>query len=772
MDEEAKFGPVLHRLSFAQAIEQELLSDYRVVIVGVDNATYKSWADRAKFVTRNGQSVTDARTLAGQIGLAKSMRRFDLRRMITFHSRISAARNFSVELPDVIAWMPRNQRPSGTIGAEYVTGTMPTGERNRRLARLAEQQSQSRALLCNVRCLAEGVDVPTLDGVAFIDPRRSEVDIVQAVGRAIRKAENKKIGTVVLPVFVDTEDEPSQVLDQSVFKPVWDVLKALRSHDDELGRELDNLRSERGRLGTSGRLPSKIVIDIPTTVGIEFAQRFEARLVDATTAPWEYFFGLLTAFVARERQARVPQDHIEAGIRLGRWVNSVRNSYAAGQLSAERVARLEALPGWSWDLLTDRWEMNFALLAAFVAREGRARVPRHHVENGVRLRTWVNSQRRSYNKERLGPERVARLEALPGWSWNEIEDNWEDNFALLNAFVAREGHARVMLPHVEDGAPLGKWARTQRRFHKTGRLSAERIACLEALPGWTWDAIGGLWEKRFAVLERFVAREGHPLVPRKHREDGIRLGQWVNLQRTHHTNGVLAVSRAARLESLPGWTWTPIADRWMDSFDLLNEFVAREGHSRVPRGHIENGYRLGAWVSTQRSFYRDGRLSAERAARLEALPGWTWRPDAARWEEAFGQLEEFVKREGHFRVLRGHADNGTQLVSWINAQRQFHKAGRLSAERTARLEALPGWTWRPDAARWEEAFGQLEEFVKREGHFRVPRGHADNGTQLIVDQQPATVSQGGATVDGTNRAPRGTSRMDLASAAVTHRRAN
>jgi predicted helicase len=101
---------------------------------------------------------------------------------------------------------------------------MDAGKRSRLIRRLAARDDGERGLLSNARCLAEGVDVPTLDGVAFIDPRRSEVDIVQAVGRAIRKADNKKIGTVVIPVFIDTDANPEVALSSSVFKPVWDVI--------------------------------------------------------------------------------------------------------------------------------------------------------------------------------------------------------------------------------------------------------------------------------------------------------------------------------------------------------------------------------------------------------------------------------------------------------------------------------------------------------------------------------------------------------------------
>jgi predicted helicase len=455
MDDKAVFGPVFHRLTFAQAIEQDLLSDYQVVIVGVDDATYQAWAEHGKYVTRDGTRVTDARTLASQIGLAKAIRKFDLRRVITFHSRVATARQFSNEMPDVIAWMPSRQRPTGRIHADYVSGKMSTGERRRRLSRLANPPPRERSLLSNARCLAEGVDVPTLDGVAFVDPRRSEIDIVQAVGRAIRLAPDKELGTIVVPVFIGSKGEADTVLNQSMFKPVWDVLKALRSHDDELAEQLDALRAERGRTGTSGRLPGKIVVDLPTAVGVTFAEHFSARLVDATTATWEYLFGKLEAFVRREGNAGVPPRHIEDDVQLGNWVTTQRVFHKNGLLSTSRAERLEALPGWSWEPRTERWEDTFEMLKAFVAREGDAQVPDGYVEGDVNLGDWVVTQRIFYKNGRLSASRTARLESIPGWSWDPIADQWEAMFVLLEAFVEREGHARVPVDHIEDDVPLG-----------------------------------------------------------------------------------------------------------------------------------------------------------------------------------------------------------------------------------------------------------------------------------------------------------------------------
>jgi predicted helicase len=158
---------------------------------------------------------------------------------------------------------------------------MTSGERDRRLNQLRAVSDGERAVLSNARCLAEGVDVPTLDGVAFIDPRRSQVDVVQAVGRAIRKAEDKTVGTVVIPVFVDEEGDAEQALEASEFDRVWQVVRALRDHDEVLAEELDEVRRELGRTGTLGQRPGKLVLDLPTTVGESFARAFDAKLTSS-----------------------------------------------------------------------------------------------------------------------------------------------------------------------------------------------------------------------------------------------------------------------------------------------------------------------------------------------------------------------------------------------------------------------------------------------------------------------------------------------------------
>ncbi|MGO9747678.1 MAG: Helicase associated domain protein [Mycobacterium sp.] len=720
MNDPAKFGTVFHRLTFGEAIRRKLLTDYQVAVVGVDDATYREWAEKGTLVKRDGKP-TDARTLASQIGLAKAMRKYDLRRVISFHSLISRARRFASEFPEVVEWMPARQRPKGALWTNYASGEMTAGERHIRLQRLRQLDDGERGLLANARCLSEGVDVPTLDGVAFIDPRHSEVGIVQAVGRAIRLAEDKTVGTIVIPVFINTETDAATALEDSSFKNVWDVIKALRAHDEELSEQIDSFRRELGRTG-GARIPDKIHLDVSTAVGADFAAAFDVRLVEKTSARWEFWYGLLEKYTAEHETAWVPVEYVTDGYALGRWASVQRGLYLKGKLTDDRRDKLESLPGWSWDVLSDKWDFWIGLMNQFVAEHGHANVPIPYMVGEHNLRSWVATQRGLYRRGELSEERIRDLEALTGWTWDILEDNWTQHYIALKGFAEREGHARPPQRYVENGLRLGQWVAVQRNYRET--VSPERVALLEALPGWSWNPFEDKWEEGFTSLLRFVRREGHAGVPKDHIEDGSNLGRWTSHQRAKR--GSLSRDRRKRLEALPGWNWDLRADMWQRKFNLLREFQRREGHALVPQGHVEDRVKLGAWVQEQRT--NRAKLSKERRKLLESVPGWTWDPHGESWERGFAALTQFANREGHARVPQGHMESGLNLGGWVTEQRSNRQ--KMCDKRRARLESVRGWSWNAVEDSWMEHLELLRAFAAREGHTRVPVDHVESNRKL------------------------------------------
>ena len=198
---------------------------------------------------------------------------------------------------------------------------------------------------------------------------------------------------------------------------MWDVLKALRAHDEELGEQLDELRRAMATKGSRLVLPGKIHVDIPERVNAAFAKAFDIRLVEQTTSSWEFWFGLLAKFVKDRGDARVPYLYTVDGYRLGGWVKEQRISYIEGILHTERRRRLEEMPGWSWHPHSDDWEEGFGQLQSYIEHYGHAHVPQSFAVDGFRLGRWVMKQRGRTPK---GDWKQIATPAgeLPGWTWD------------------------------------------------------------------------------------------------------------------------------------------------------------------------------------------------------------------------------------------------------------------------------------------------------------------------------------------------------------------
>jgi hypothetical protein len=197
-------------------------------------------------------------------------------------------------------------------------------------------------------------------------------------------------------------------------------------------------------------------------------------------AKWERNFGLLSAYRAREGHADVPHSHEEKkeeeeeGVKLGSWLNTQRMAFKAGKLDQAQQKRLTSL-GVTWNTFEARWGRNYCLLSVYRAREGHADVPHSHEQVGVKLGTWLNTQRMAFKAGELSQARQERLKML-GVEWNLFDATWERNFDVLLAYRAREGNADVPQSQKEEGAKLGGWLKNQRQAFKEGKWTGHIVS--------------------------------------------------------------------------------------------------------------------------------------------------------------------------------------------------------------------------------------------------------------------------------------------------------
>lgn len=626
MDDTEVFGPRVADLDLAQAIEAGIVADYRVVIAVVDAATLRS--------LRRSAPETDPSLVSGAVALLRTMREYDVRAVLSYHSRIARARNFAALVSAVASELNSDERPSGPGFAAWVSGSTAAHQRSAALSRLASA-GDGWALVANARCLNEGVDVPRVDGIAICDPKTSNVDVAQAVGRALRPSAGK-VATIVLPVLADGDE-----IDVSSRSVAGSVLRVLRGHDRRLGLSFDRARRQLGREARVPELAFTVTIAVPPGVPRTVVDRLRIELVREASPAFDEMFGLLEHWVQTHGHAAVPQSHIATRAdgtpaALGHWVTTQRQMYRSGRLALEREAALEALPGWVWQPLEDRFTKQLSALRMYVDDHGG--LPNlKAVFSGVKIGQFVNVVRTAYASGSLAEDKVRALEEIPGWTWDVREASWRRMFERLREFSAVAGHAR---PSSADQPALGRWVSKQRVAWKAGSLSRMRVAELESLPGWVWHERDAAWE---AGLEAFLSWSAeHPgqLPTQDVEHHGVRVGGWVAKQRSRFAAGRLEKNREVRLTSVPGWEWSPLDSVFENRIQELVAFREEHGHCLVP----DDGSALGSFVYQMRLRHRRGLLQSDRVLRLEQFDGWEWDGRTARRRRSQLHVQKVERR--------------------------------------------------------------------------------------------------------------------------------
>lgn len=267
MDDEAIYGQEIYRIGFGEAVEKDLLTDYKVLILTLSEKDVPPAVQQMIADGENEINTDDASKLIGTInalskqvlgdqGIIKETDPEPMRRAVAFCQSIKVSKKitaiYNTATEAYIDSLPAEQKEKmSAVASKHVDGTMSAPERDELLGWLKEASEPGECrILTNVRCLSEGVDVPSLDAVLFLSARNSEVDVVQSVGRVMRKAPGKKYGYIIIPVVVPYTVEAEKALDDNErYKVVWTVLNALRAHDDRFNATVNKIELNKQRPG-------------------------------------------------------------------------------------------------------------------------------------------------------------------------------------------------------------------------------------------------------------------------------------------------------------------------------------------------------------------------------------------------------------------------------------------------------------------------------------------------------------------------------------------
>ena len=750
MDDEKIFGKIFHSLTFAEAINHKppLLSPYQIVIIGVEDPEVEKIISNRELVKfKETESFTDAERLATLISFLKSVRDYKLKNIITFHSRVNRAEKFSNDLTKIKTNLNDDYLKKINLFSNFVKGTMPTFERKKKLDQLRNIKKNETRILSNAKCLSEGVDVPALDGVAFIDPKNSQIDIIQAIGRAIRLNKNKKIGTIILPVFLNKKEDPDKILESSNYKKIWWVINALKSHDSNLVDELDKIRTKLGKKKISSDgpiLPPEIILDIPRTLDDRFYKAFKTRIIEKSTQSWFFWYGLLQNYVEKNNTSRVNAEYItKDNHKLGQWVSTQRDKDIRKKLDKKKIDLLESLPKWSWDVKSDHFDEMFVYLKEYVDEFGNSKIHKDFKnKNGVALGKWVSAMRDrhkkdfKFNKTKKYKERVKRLENLPGWSWDVEGDRWNEGFNHLINYVEEFGTAVVSKKYInKSGFKLGTWVYNRQRHRNNKKFDNEKKKLLEDLPGWVWSNQAESWNKGLSELKKHVKITGDAnILTTFVTKDGFNLGSWVRGRR--RARKTLSKEKKYILEALPGWSWISSTTQEIQNRSFvqgtkeLNEYIKKFNHCLVPNTYeTNNGFKLGIWVSNIRVKYKKKKIDKIKIKTLNNIKGWMWAVRTEVWEKNFEQLNNYINEFGNAMVQISYVTkDGFKLGEWVHNQRRNIKLGSKNPkiiDRHAKLQKLNGWTNDVVDELWNQNFKVLLKYVEKFGHASPPKRYVD-----------------------------------------------
>jgi hypothetical protein len=607
MDDEAVYGKRAHTLTFGDAVAKGIICPYKVLITLIDKQQVDDFSLKNGITLVEGDSVK-AKWVARQIAVSSAIKHTNATKIITFHSRVKTAREFaSDEIYGIKKFIDH-------FDVFHVHGKQKSNERKDTISKF---RKATRSIITNAKCLTEGVDVPAVDMVAFVDPRHSKIDIAQAVGRAMRKPRggDKKVGFIVVPIFSEDTSENSleNAIESEDFDDVALILNSLLEQDEELVEIIKELKQAKGRSQgfNPQRIKDKLEVIGPRIGLEELTNSIYVEVIDRLGRSWDEWYGRLIKFKEIEGHCRVNDNYVDGTYRLGKWVQKQRTK--KNTLDDIHLKKLDDI-GFIWDARLDNWQEGFDALIEYKNEYGDCLVPALYKVDNFYLGRWVSNQRT--RKNITAENRIALLNAI-GFVWDVLNANWLTNFKALVKYVDREGSCNISSKYCDNNLKLGLWVSHQRKNKE--QLTIEQIDDLNSLH-FIWDPLSEKWEQGFRALSKFNKREEHCVVPDQWVEDDFNLGTWVGVQRTRFNSGILSSLRKDHLDKL-GFIWNVKSSQWEQKYQLLVKFKDSQGHCNVPQKYQVDNVQLGSWVSTQRA--NKFKLSGEQISRLNQL-GFAW----------------------------------------------------------------------------------------------------------------------------------------------------
>jgi len=541
MDHADIFGPTVYRLGMAEAIERGILADYQVLLPVVDTDAadlHAILSSRYRGTTAHHDGLRNA---AVQVAVLRAIVEQGLRRVLVFHNRIALAEAFAGTLPETARQLPAPLHHPH-LWARAIHSQHSAEERRLLLEDFGTLDAACK-VLSNVRVLNEGVDMPDVDGVVFIDPRYSLIDAIQAIGRGLRQPPGAgKKTTLVIPVYLHSGTATADLMRDSAFANMITLLQALRAHDETF---MDRIALPVRSAGSAVSAQRSAFYAQPERA-VQLAHVLGVKIQLPAIGSWDTALTVAADYHALHGDLHVPPDYCtKQGFALGEWLASIRLRHLLGRhLPSKRRQVLDGL-GFSWSGQTPTtFDIRAARARAWAAQHGHLIVPVKEEYGGYRLGEWLSRMRHKAKAGHLTAAQIQVLDAIDP-HWNPVWPlDWQRRYHHAKAALAAPAPAGTVQPSAERRRSVAAdWFASQylHFFHLHPGQQALLFALRTAPPPGgraRWALYIGMGHA--AV---FLAREGHLDISPEHREPwygppmerdphAFALGAWLHHVRT------------------------------------------------------------------------------------------------------------------------------------------------------------------------------------------------------------------------------------------------
>lgn len=616
MDNEKWYGKEIYKYSIRQGIDAGFLCPYQIMTLFTEDAYIDTSIKENNIVKTGALENISSYYMATAIMIIKAFQNHDCNHLVTYHNTNANSKSFVKILTNLIK----------TFELDIVVLRMD-GETTMktRTSIINAFTGHPKCILASARILNEGVNVPVIDSVCFVDKRDSTIDITQCIGRALRLFPKKMLAKVIVPYVISNING---LTSNDYFPQLISIIKSLSESDEAIKEyfRFKNTDKVVGKMINSvSYLTNETTVLIAETVDInKWFDSIDLEIWKRIDS-FDYYYNKLVEYLAAN-DGKYPSQVCKnpAGQKIGLWLAYIKQQKKSGKLSDSKIKQLEPLAGFKWETFSD-FDTKFDELIEFMKINNRYPVAHSECRTEVLLAYWIMTQRKDKKLNKLTDYEIQKMISLPDFQWT-VKFDYDEKLTELVKFVELNGKLPSTESKNEEESILGHWVERQRKAKKNNKINEEKIKKLEKVTGWYWEKTDPFDNNYKKLIDWITTNDNKIPSQSSINKEEARLGVFCGNIRKKYKMNKLDNEQMQLFQKIPNWFWETSAVIKTFDENLADLLTFIQITKRLPSSCSKNQdeKRLGGWCQRQKTQYKKNKLTDIQINQLNKITQWVW----------------------------------------------------------------------------------------------------------------------------------------------------